>query len=208
MTKLSKREKILLYVMCIIVLIAAIIYLAVKPAMTASTELDTSIAEAQAQQQEMMIAIAAKPSIEDQLKQAQTSLSELSGKYQKLGNTDEIDDYVTKQMQSCSLTPTSLAISDGRTATAYIKIVNVTVSATGKMSDFVSFADKISDTLGMRITSFSIADNNVTTVDGKVNEGKALTAVIEVAEYDETGSQAAETTTSEATASASASPAA
>lgn len=207
MTKLSGRERLLLYVLLIVLAVAAGWFL-IKPAMNESAELDDAILEAEMQKTTVEQAIAARPGYAESVADSRASIEELKKDFLPLMTNDDLDRYITGLLQRHGLVAESLLISpsaDEATSLAVTKL-HVQVTATGELEQLVALAQNLSGLKGIRIASLTVQEDGekIMTVPltpeeieeraaadaaakkKPAKEGEALTKEVSVMQYDVT----------------------
>lgn len=171
MQKLSKREKVLLYVLLLALLVLGSIYLLIIPIANSYSEMNTLVGELQQQVLENRIAIAGMEGNEAAIEEYTARIEELQGLLPPAMHNDEADHLVTALLTQHHLAPQSLAIADVQlvqvapqgvevdedAAPMYPQILRTMVQAgcTGSMADAVALADSLKDSNALQLAHFS-----------------------------------------------------
>lgn len=116
-TKLTKRDKVLLYVMSIVIIVFAFVWLVLIPQMEKSTELSTQIANLETEKQPMEIAAMGIEGMRTSVENAKKELSESLTMFNPYMQNHEIDKELTNlivgtyglNVKSLDMSPTPLA---------------------------------------------------------------------------------------------------
>ena len=124
MKKLTKREKLLIYLLACLVIVAGGIYFVVLPAYARYATVSSQAAEAEFTQESMTMAIEAMPSTMTAGNEANAKLTTLKAPFSvKLAN-EGLDVLLTQLCLSYSLTPTMLSIEDNSAEDVPIFVAN------------------------------------------------------------------------------------
>lgn len=157
MGKLSKREKILLYLLAVVAVVAGMVGLVINPLTEKSDRLDTDINTAIMTQSEMQALILSRSDIEEDIASYNARINEMESSFLKVMTNDDLDRYITGLLQSNGLVAASLAIAAGEEQNAPgIAQYYVRVTAGGQLSQFVSLADQVATTAGIRISDLAV----------------------------------------------------
>ena len=194
MSKLAKREKILLYILAIVALAAAGWFL-IRPALEESVSLDQSISEAQTQKSVVEQVIASRLTYAEGITDANVRIDAVAESFLPAMTNDDLDRYITGLMQENGLVAESLQISasaDEASAPAVTRLY-VKVSATGALSQFTSLVQQLSTLTGIRISTFVVRQSAEKTTEVPLSEeelaareAEAAAAGKKLAETDET----------------------
>lgn len=185
MGKLSKREKILLYLLAVVAVVAGMVGLVINPLTEKSDRLDTDINSAIMTQSEMQALILSRSGIEEDIASYNARINEMESSFLKVMTNDDLDRYITGLLQSNGLIAASLAITADETGnvpgiTQYL----VKVTAGGQLSQFVALADQVAATAGIRISDLAVrsvgerellADGTLAEITAKNSKTKAAT---------------------------------
>lgn len=176
MQKLSKREKLMLYVLLLVGIVVGGFMGLIKPAidknLDISTELDTISMEAL----EVETKIASLPGLEIDLAKKQEELANMDSKLFSLMTNDQIDAMLTNMLQSAAfsmfvftmgdtevapMVPFGIDVDETNSAETeqwpqvYCKLV--TIEAEARLLDLVALIDTVSANASMRITTLTAA---------------------------------------------------
>ncbi len=157
MGKLSKREKFLLYLLAVVVIVAGMVWLVINPLTKKSDQLDADISSALLTQSEMQALIGSRAAIEADIASYNTRITEMQDSFLPVMTSDDLDRYITGLLQSNGLTAASLSITTGEEQDAPgIAQYYVKVTAGGQLSQFVALADQTAATAGIRISDLAV----------------------------------------------------
>jgi len=162
MSRLTKREKTMLYVL-FLVIVAAIGWFLISSAIDKSLALDDTISEIEMQKSSFEQALATRPIYVRSIADASERIEVLSGEFLPLMTNDELDCMITDLLQRNGLVPESMHILDITEEienTSTVKL-SVKVKATGEYKAFLSFVEELSMLNGMRLTQFVIQQRNM-----------------------------------------------
>ena len=171
MGKLSKREKVMLYVLAVFAIITALLFLLIMPGMQMKDELETQADEMEFNLAEMQAAISTDPIVKQQLDDNIKQIEELKKNFIPKSTSDDLDRYITGLLMDNGIMPQSLSIlevekveadkTDSTDETAQTQIDTVTyytvqTVSTGQFASFKNLCQKVSDTQGVRIMQFVV----------------------------------------------------
>lgn len=157
MNKLTKREKVLLYFLAVVLLGAGLLYFAVIPAADAGTEADASLEEQEMTLGLMEDAVSMVSTREAAAAQAAARVESLAGSFRPACDNEELDRFITGMLQTRNLEIQQLIIEDGVAGSAdCLTRIPVSVTAVGSWADFTALSQDIADTMGVRLASFSL----------------------------------------------------
>ncbi len=173
MKPLTKREKILLYALAIVAMIAGMVVLVIQPAMQQSETLDADIIEKQMSVDTVRAAIRTQQSLQDEIAGNEAGIAEESKYFFPFMTNNELDEYITGLLQTHGLTALSLAISTGGSkedgaeeeTVQYSDIQRFTVNTTarGTMRQFMLLVDTVKELDGIRIVGITNKQDEVVT---------------------------------------------
>jgi len=180
MKKLTKREKLLIYILACLVIVAGGIYFVVLPAYARYATVSSQAAEAEFTQESMTMAIEGMPSTMTTGNETNAKLMTLKSPFSvKLAN-EGLDVLLTQLCLSYSLTPTMLSIEDNSEQDVPIFIANSTgaegMIGSGDTSSNSGSTTGTSNTTGSSTTSGMKAtgDTNAT-VSSNTTAGSSST---------------------------------
>ncbi len=158
MKKLTKREKALLYILSLVVVVAGMVYFAILPQANLRDTLDTAVGERELALASMQNALSARAAVEADIAEAQARIEERKGKYLPAMTSDDLDRYITGLLQENGLVAEALSFTEsGYTQTAAsIGAVRVSVAASGALEQIISLMQRTSDIDGVRVSDFTI----------------------------------------------------
>ena len=167
MNKLSKREKLLIFLLLLIVLVAGGLTYVIAPLDDKISAAEDDIAAQEMTAQEMKTTIETGETLSDIYEENKSALeTELSRYYEYMDN-DAISDLVTNMVQNAGLQVQALSIGDTAfsTVTGYLSAEgtagatmltnSVTATVTGSLDNLVVLVDRISGNDSMSLVSFS-----------------------------------------------------
>lgn len=107
----TKREKVLLYLLGIIIILSVGVCLMLKPAAAKHNEVNETLIEKQQEQQEMVLAISTLEATKDKIKETKANINDIRPKFNAILVNEDIDSLVTGLIVDCGLKPVSLSIS-------------------------------------------------------------------------------------------------
>lgn len=107
----TKREKVLLYLLGIIIILSVGVCLMLKPAAAKHDEVNETLLEKQQEQQEMVLAISTLEATKDKIKETKANINDIRPKFNAILVNEDIDSLVTGLIVDCGLKPVSLSIS-------------------------------------------------------------------------------------------------
>lgn len=162
MIKLTKREKTLLYLLALLALVAGMMMLVISPAMDRSDALDQSILEAQVKLDEMHSQISRAEEYRSGIRESRSKIAGEAGLYLPAMTDSALDRYITTLVQSKGLRAEQLTISASDVALPSSSAggVRVDVTARGTLRQFVTLAQKVKETDGIRIADMTLKREN------------------------------------------------
>lgn len=157
MRQLSKREKILLYLLAVFAVTAGMIMLVIVPAKERADALDEQILTSQMQVDSMQALIRSSTQMEEEIAQFEADITLEQAYYLPAMTSDDLDKFITGLLQEHGLVAQSLAISsDGsQDESAMIRTYRVDVLANGRVSQFLKLVDTVKATDGLRLAELS-----------------------------------------------------
>lgn len=107
----TKREKVLLYLLGIIIILSVGVCLMLKPAAAKHDEVNETLLEKQQEQQEMVLAISTLEATKDKIKETKANINDIRPKFNAILVNEDIDSLITGLVVDCGLKPVSLSIS-------------------------------------------------------------------------------------------------
>ncbi len=177
MQKLSKREKLMLYVLALIAIITGGLYFLILPTIDNYIAYSDEVAEVETLVSEMELQITTIPTLEAEVARYQEEKAKQKGTLYAPMSLDQLDALITGMLQSAAFTISSLEMSemtmesvapfganaeeatDGAMATASYPQVycqTVAVSATARLVDVITLLEIVSNNYSMRVTVISI----------------------------------------------------
>ena len=186
MNKLSKREKILLYILAIVVLLAGGWYVFIFPVFTQYEDAQQKIAEEKLIEQQMRICIQNADVIGKKIDAVNSSIDSISSVYYAPMTDNELDALVTGLLLRHNLTPQSLSMnfseqndlapvggidakteSETRVQSEIVKS-SIAVEVKGQWNDFVTLAEEIRVNPSILIADFQIDDGFESGTSGSI----------------------------------------
>lgn len=174
MTKLSKREKTLLYVLSITVIVAAMVMLVIQPALSRRNDLSDQLEAQQMQLAAMEQTILTQANAQDRIAEYDQDIQMEKAFYLPAMTSDDLDKYVTGMLQQHGLIAQSLLITevsasdvtsaDGTNEASKavgaegsgVHTYQVDVTAAGTINQFVDLTEAVGETDGIRIGAFAL----------------------------------------------------
>ena len=111
MNKLTKREKILLYILACVVIFVGAFYLFINPALNEEIDLKAELNEAKIQKQEMSIKIKFAETLNSLINSNSEEIAALSADLYPMMSNDQIDSIITKQLLKNNLNSSRIYIT-------------------------------------------------------------------------------------------------
>ncbi|MBC3804444.1 hypothetical protein GH808_08365 [Acetobacterium fimetarium] len=175
MKKLTKREKMLIYVLACLVIVAGGIYFVALPAYARYASVSSQAAEAEFTQESMTMAIDSMPSTMTAGNEANAKLTTLKAPFSvKLAN-EGLDVLLTQLCLSYSLTPTMLSIEDNSAQDVPTFVANSS-GAAGMVGSGDPSSNSGSSTGASNTTGTSTASGTNTTTGSSNTTGSTSTS--------------------------------
>ncbi len=181
MYTLTKREKVLIYVMLFVGILAGMAYLLIIPAGNASSAYAEEIALESTQKTIMERTVSVKEQMSDEAAEQYDGLLKLVKDYYAPMTNDELDAHLTGLLFQNHVTPVSLSIDKRADYTdlSEVFVQTVSIAAYGNMSDVLVLLDAIKADPALKIASLSL--------QGSPGSAQAsLSFNVEVYSYDKT----------------------
>ena len=174
---LSPREKTLLYILLIVAIVSASIYLLLVPTGDKHAVLKTTLADEQYKEQEMRMIIESRPAIEKSIANTNKQIQAYENKLYPLMTNEEIDKVVTTMFLKNNLKPLDLrlvaqdipaflAAEDSAKPTLISNMMKAQLEVKN-LRDFAAMASGIGKNPSMRVLDFTTAykSNGLYTVE-------------------------------------------
>lgn len=179
MTKLTKREKVLLYMLAVFGIVVVGVCLLITPALEKSDEINTMIDDAYLEKADIDSTIMIENGLREDIVQFNKDIDELRTSFLMPMTSDDLDRYITGLMMSSGLVSEALTIIEApliqqeekddqeqveqdeqqeQVQLTAVKRFRVQTVARGQISSFVSLAEKVNQTDGIRLTNFSVSE--------------------------------------------------
>lgn len=161
--KLTKRERVLVYIMIVVLVIFAG-WLLIEPAVEAAIELKDQASLVELEKSSGEQAIAMRPIFADTITQAEERIDTLGESFLPLMTNDDLDRYITGLLQENGMVAESLRISlaaEEAESAALIKL-SVKVMATGELPQFMALVQQLSEQKGIRLSRFTVLQRALT----------------------------------------------
>lgn len=183
MNTLSKREKVLLYVLLCLIIVVGGVFMMVLPAMQRHNELSSDHASAEMSLQQAKASIIDYGSLDKDIKKATSELTKVKKKFFTTMAKEDVDALITQMAIEHNLVPESLNINDtesenvvdykeylkllesGKTptkaeenSTNVMKVYNVSLSVTGSIADVQTLVNDANKTQTLKIASVSYSE--------------------------------------------------
>ena len=166
MRPLSKREKILLYALAVVAIVAGMVTLVIQPAMARTDTLDAAILEKQMSVDSIRSSLLTTQALKDEIAESEAGVTREGTYFLPVMTNNELDKYVTGLLQTHGLTALSLAIASAESAdggAAVIRTYQVRTSARGTMTQFMLLTDTVRELDGVRIAALTNRQDILTT---------------------------------------------
>lgn len=185
MNTLSKREKVLLYILLCLIIVVGGIFMMVLPAMQRHNELNSKYASAEMSLQQAKASVIDYSSLDKDIKKVTSELSKIKKKFFSTMEKEDVDALITQMAIEHNLVPESLNINDseiesvvdyneylmllnsGKTPTkaednsaSAMKVYNVSLSVTGSISDVQTLINDANHTKTLKIASVNYSDQD------------------------------------------------
>lgn len=190
MSKLSRREKVLLYLLACVMIIAGALKFLILPSIEDMNDIQTKIDEAMLTEIEMKAKISNKDAVKANVSKTTEEINTLAEDFYSLMPNEDIDSLITELLISKALVPDSMIISpltdalsdsaESQSAYSCIKMCYVNVHAIGTYSDLSRLIEEVSDDKALRISAFNIEGSY-----GSTDEAVSISIDFEVFMYDD-----------------------
>ena len=154
MKPLTKLEKVLLFLLAAIAIIAGMVVLVIQPATNRSDALDASIMERETTVGTITAELSSAAGVAESIGEVDAEIARERAYYLPVMTNNELDEYVTGLLQSHGLTPLSLTISEPEDAAQdIVKTYYVDTAASGSMTQFMLLIDTVRELTGIRISA-------------------------------------------------------
>lgn len=198
--KLSKREKCLIYILIIVLILAGGVMLLVKPAMEKHDKINEQLIVKQQEQTETQWAISQIPVTESNITDCKKNIKKIKSEFNEILLNEDLDSLITNMVVASGLKPVSLMIgaegenhqndqendgtlsdnssnpvlSDTQESHDAVRATMVTVNVKGSMRQMLSLIGAANAKKGIVIKSFSISGND----NGDESDDAVLKAVL------------------------------
>lgn len=166
-SKLSKREKVLLFFLACVIIIAGSLKFLIIPSIEEMNEIQTQIDEAKNIEISMKSKIANQELVQSNISKTIEEINSLSEGFYPVLENNEIDSIITELLVANNLVPKSLFIStaadtipsasdESSSADSSIKRCFVSVNVSGAFSDLSDLIAEVNKLEALRISSFNI----------------------------------------------------
>lgn len=165
MAKLNKREKLLLYLL-VVVLAGVAGWFLINPAIQESAALDAATLDAEMQKTAVEQAISGSAQHMQSIAETKARIETLKVGFLPLMTNDDLDRYITGLFQKNGLVAESLLISASGDETACIAVMklSVRVTATGELEQIISLVEQLSKLRGIRIATLNVREKSLKTI--------------------------------------------
>lgn len=181
MQTLTKREKILLYVLFCIIIFACGIFWMLLPALEKHNTLKADYENAQFELQSAKASIIEYGDLDKQIKEVSKELENIKSKFYENLKKEDVDQLITSMTLEHALTPVSLSISDAEkedvmSYTVFEKqqkkgassnkkdgelhVYNVNLSVSGTIADVQTMVDDVRTTKSLKISGVTYTEND------------------------------------------------
>ncbi|MCC7571039.1 hypothetical protein KO465_06910 [Candidatus Micrarchaeota archaeon] len=108
--KLTKREKVLIYIMICVLILALGVFFVIKPAVSWKSSVDSKYEKTKLQKMEMETTISQKQTAKSEIKEYEKKIKKMQSKFLEPMTNDEIDIKITGLIEKSGMTPQSLQI--------------------------------------------------------------------------------------------------
>jgi|GEM_PF-5605903 len=172
-SKLTRREKVLIYIMASFIVVAVGLIFVIKPLASWNSSVDGKYQKLKAQKIEMEAVISQKTSSLEQMDKIQQNIQKTKKKFLKTMENEKTDELITGIVQESGLTPQSLEIGVSDTGTNAFSQSSQTVdssgdtgSSSGTSSDNAAGSSEKTDTASADSGSVVTVDKVTVTAGG------------------------------------------
>ncbi len=108
--KLTKREKVLIYIMICVLILALGVFFVIKPAASWNSSVNSKYEKIKLQKMEMETTISQKQTAKGEIKEYEKKIKNMKSKFLEPMTNDEIDVKITGLIEQSGMTPQSLQI--------------------------------------------------------------------------------------------------
>ena len=180
MQTLTKREKIMLYVLLCIIIFAGGVFWMLMPALEKHNSLKADYDTAQLELQSANASIIDYGDLDKKLKETSEELKNIKNKFYEDMKKEDVDNLITSMTIEHGLTPVSLSIADAdeepiMSYTEYelqqkkstnaksntqIKVYNVNLSVSGAIADVQTLIDDVRTTKSLKVSGVTYSQEN------------------------------------------------
>ena len=157
MKKLTKREKILLYILTCLVIFSVGIYFFILPSVEEITDLEQQLKNARSIQDETKTMLQTSEQIKERIDSLSVEITDLSSDLFGLMHNFQIDKTITDLLTKNNIRQSNLTVTvPNETDSSSVQIRYVNVELKGNLSDMIKLIDNIYELESVRINAFSI----------------------------------------------------
>lgn len=181
MQTLTKREKVLLYVLLCIVIFAGGLFWMLMPALERHNSLKADYDTAQLELQSAKASIVDYGNLDKQLKETSEELKNIKNKFYEEMNKEDVDNLITSMTIEHGLTPVSLSIADAdnedimsyteyqlqqkkgsasKSKDGELKVYNVNLSVSGSIADIQILVDDVKTTKSLKVSGITYTEDD------------------------------------------------
>lgn len=181
MQTLTKREKILLYVLLCIIIFAGGLFWMLLPALEKHTTLKADYDTAQLELQSAKASIINYGDLDKQLKETSEELKDIKNKFYEEMSKEDVDNLITSMTIEHGLTPVSLSIAEAdkedivsyteyqlqqkkgassKSKDGELKVYNVNLSVSGAISDVQTLVDDVRTTKSLKVSGITYSEDD------------------------------------------------
>lgn len=183
MQTLTKREKVLLYILLCIIILVGGLFLMVMPSMEKYTKLKADYDNAQIELQSAKASIIDYGDLDKQLKETSEDLKSVKKKFYSSMKKEDVDNLITSMTLEHGLAPVSLSIAEteeeedvisytqyllqlakktspstDKNSQTMMKVYNVNLSVKGSITDVQTLVDDIRTTRSLKVSGLNYTD--------------------------------------------------
>ena len=181
--KLTKREKVLIYIMICVLILALGVFFVIKPAVSWKSSVDSKYEKTKLQKMEMETTISQKQTAKSEIKEYEKKIKKMQSKFLEPMTNDEIDIKITGLIEKSGMTPQSLQIGASDSGVGAFGETDETVGTDGteqQGSETVDGSGTDMEQSPENNQEISQEPENVPETGGKVSAGGGLVSFIKL----------------------------
>lgn len=162
MSKLSKREKVMLYVLGLILLVVIGVWLLILPMQDATSLLSEHLESVSVEMDQMQYGLATREGILQVTNEQRAEYAELASRFMQAMPNDHLDQQLSATIKGCGLTVSSISISNSASSkedegAALLTVEKkVGLGVKGPLEGYIRLLEKWEDDTAIQIDKFDV----------------------------------------------------